>query len=297
MTIEFNCPRCGAVIAFDSRHCGKRAKCLTCGEKFIIPSESFKKPEKVEPESEPKRGPLPGFYRAVFLDTWKLFVDPKNVTTLVFVIAVVCFNFFLADSCCVQYLAPIVVWGWLFGFYGNVIAETALGDDVLPEIDIGTSLTFLWYIIWPLIVFSYTAILAELPFFIGLWLVHGTGVTIENFREGVGVIQAVLHLLLIFGLFLFPSAILATAVGRDLTLLRPSYIFGPIFHAFGPYVTTFLLLTTACFLQFRMIVHVSPSIWITVLHLAMNLGVQVVAIFAMRSIGLFYRHYSCYFEW
>ena len=35
----------------------------------------------------------------------------------------------------------------------------------------------------------------------------------------------------------------------------------------------------------------------TVPYLAINLGVQVVAIVAMRSIGLFYRHYACYFPW
>jgi len=29
----------------------------------------------------------------------------------------------------------------------------------------------------------------------------------------------------------------------------------------------------------------------------MNLGLQVVAIIAMRAIGLFYRHYTCYFQW
>jgi hypothetical protein len=31
-------------------------------------------------------------------------------------------------------------------------------------------------------------------------------------------------------------------------------------------------------------------------NLAVNLAVQVVAIIAMRSIGLFYRHYDCYFS-
>jgi hypothetical protein len=31
--------------------------------------------------------------------------------------------------------------------------------------------------------------------------------------------------------------------------------------------------------------------------LAINLAVQVIAIIAMRSIGLFYRHYACYFSY
>jgi hypothetical protein len=31
--------------------------------------------------------------------------------------------------------------------------------------------------------------------------------------------------------------------------------------------------------------------------LSVNLLVQLLAIFSMRSIGLFYRHYICYFKW
>jgi len=33
------------------------------------------------------------------------------------------------------------------------------------------------------------------------------------------------------------------------------------------------------------------------LHLLGNLAVQVLVIISMRSIGLFYRHYGCYFPW
>ena len=59
MTIEFNCPQCGALIAFESQHAGRRARCLSCGQKFIIPAESFQKAEKITPEPEPKGDPLP----------------------------------------------------------------------------------------------------------------------------------------------------------------------------------------------------------------------------------------------
>jgi hypothetical protein len=40
-----------------------------------------------------------------------------------------------------------------------------------------------------------------------------------------------------------------------------------------------------------------PDLAITAANLALNLAVQVVAIIAMRSIGLFYRHYSCHLRW
>ena len=32
-------------------------------------------------------------------------------------------------------------------------------------------------------------------------------------------------------------------------------------------------------------------------QLGLNLAVQVLAIIAMRSIGLFYKHYQCYLRW
>jgi hypothetical protein len=297
MTIEFNCPKCGALIAFDSRHSGQRAKCLTCGQKFIIPEASFQKPRKVAPEPEPQADPVPGFHRAVFLDSWKLFLRPQNVTPLAFVIAVICFKFFLANAACMNYLVLFIAWGWLFGFYFSVIAETALGGDDLPEINVGSSITFLWYIVQPFLVFFFTLFLVELPLLIGLWLARDSGVTLPTLGHTVSPVHLVLQLLGLLGIFLFPAGILATAVGQDFTLLRPDYLFAPIFRAFGPYVTTVLLLTAVWFIQSYAKGYVPADTIITVKNLALNLVAQVVAIVAMRSIGLFYRHYSCYFKW
>jgi hypothetical protein len=296
MTIEFNCPKCGALIAFDSRHAGKRAKCLTCRQPLIIPAASFEKPKKLEVEPEFEAEPIPGFCRAVFLDSWKLFVRPQNATTLVFVAAVVCFKFFLAGACCITYVAAFVIWGWLFGFYLNVIYRTAIDDDMLPEIDLGTSVTFVLYILEPFFVFFYTLFLVELPFLIAFWLARDRGVTLQNLWSHFGALH-VLQALLIFGLFLFPAAILTTAVGKDLTLLRPDYLLAPIFRAFFPYVTTVLLLAAACLIEWRTTQYAGADPVTTAGHLALNLTVQAVAIIAMRSIGLLYRHYACYFRW
>jgi DNA-directed RNA polymerase subunit RPC12/RpoP len=298
MTIEFNCPKCGAVIAFDSKHSGRRARCLTCGQKFIIPAQSFEKPEKIASEPEPRGEPIPGFYRAVFVDSWKLFADRENITTLVFVVAVVCFRFFLAPACCLNYLSTFLILGWLFGFYLNIIYRTAIeDDDDLPEIELGTSVTFLWFVIAPFLVFFSTLLLVELPFIIALGLTADSGVTWQNMGSGIGPVHLLLQFLLILGLFLFPSAILATSVGRDFFLLWPSYLLPPIRHAFGPYVTCALLLIAAGFIEMHTTQDTGASPLTTALHLSLNLALQVVAILTMRAIGLFYRHYACYFKW
>jgi len=298
MTIEFNCPNCGTVIAFDSKHSGKQARCLTCNQKFIIPSESFQKPEKVAPEPERREDPIPGFGRAATVVTWHLLFHPQNVTTLVFVTAVVCFRFFLNQGvCCLNHVSAIIAWGWLFGFYLNIIQQTAYDEDLLPEIYLGNSTTFLWYIVQPLFTFSYTLAIAELPFFITLWLCKDSGITLSNFGSAVGPLHLLLQFLFIFGLFVFPAAILTTSVGKDLAMLRPDCLLAPILRAFGPYIYIVLLLAAACFIQFHAKQYEGSPSLITTLHLVLNLLVQVIAIFAMRAIGLFYRHYAGYFRW
>jgi len=293
MTIQFFCPNCNEIIGFPDKHAGKRARCTTCGKLFIIPSENYKKPKKVELSKE-KGEPLPGFYRAVFVDNWKLFFDSENVTSLVFVIAVVCFKFFTAGSCCCAYVTHFAAWGWLFGFYLNIIYETAFEIDKLPEIYLGTSITFLWYIIKPLFLFSVTMAVVQLPFIIVLVLRKDEGLTIENIRQAE---FGLLHILFILGLFLFPIAILTTAIGKDITMFRPDYLLRPVFKAFLPYVVTVLLLIAAALLETQTTQYTGAGLLTTAGHLAMNFAVQLIAIIAMRSIGLFCRHYSCHLAW
>jgi hypothetical protein len=308
MTIEFNCPHCGALIAFDSKHAGKRAKCLGCGQKCVIPAQSFEKAEKVAPDPEPREDPIPGFYRAVFLDNWKVFFKAESVTPLAFVIAVVCFRFFLSGACCLGPVAAFLIWGWLFGFYLSVVYQTACDEDVLPEIDIGTSITFLWHVLEPIFIFSYTLFLVELPFIITLSLAHSHGITFGNIWSGHTPLHLLLQVFQIGGLLLFPAAILTLAVGQDFTLLRPDYLLAPLFRAFLPYLTVVLLLVATCYVEMQTVQYASASELMTARytgsgdvlnakHLAVNLLVQVLAILSMRSIGLLYRHYGGYFKW
>ena len=296
MTIEFKCPHCGALIAFPDKDAGKRAKCLSCQEKFVIPSADFEKAQKIKPPPE-KTEPIPGFYRAVFAGTWGVFVHKDSVTSLVFVIAVVCFKFFLAQTCCCNYVAPVVIWGWLLGFYLNLIFETAVDRDPLPEIYLGTSITFIWDILKPFLIFLYTMFIVQLPLILAVGLLRNKGVTLTNIWTQGTWPHRIVQGLFVFGLFLFPSAILGTAVGKDLTFLRPDCLLKPIFKAFGAYIVTVILLVAAGILQMHTVQFTGASVWVTAGHLAVNLAAQVLAIFAMRSIGLFCRHYGCYLKW
>jgi len=154
-----------------------------------------------------------------------------------------------------------------------------------------------WYVIKPFLIFSYTMFIVQLPFIIALVLLEDKGITYENMWQARTGSYLLLQVLFIFGLFLFPMAILTTAVGKDLTLLRPDYIVVPILKAPISYLVVVALLVAAVLLQTQTKQFEDPDFAITAANLALNLAVQVVAIIAMRSIGLFFRHYSCHLRW
>jgi hypothetical protein len=298
MTIQFNCPNCNSVIGFEDKYSGKRAQCTTCGQQFIIPSKSFEKAVTVEQQEE-KTEPDPGFYRAVFFDSWKLFARTNNATGLVFVTAAVCFKFFLGHVDYswtmgnFRFQAPIglvislAAWGCLFWYYMKMICSTAIDIEELPDVYMGGFFGFIWNVVKSLFTFTFVFVIVELPCII---LIAISG------KENIFSI-----LLSLAGLFFFPIAILTVSVVGDMTrIFRPDYILKPIAKALWPYLITVGLFVSAWQLQLLTVGYgrLTGADKLTIgLHLCANLAVQALAIISMRSIGLFYRHYSCYFLW
>ncbi len=302
MTIQFNCPNCDAVIGFDDKYIGRRAQCTSCGEHFIIPTKDYEKPEKVEIPEEIFE-PESGFYRAVFIDSRKLFICPQNVTGLVFVAAAVCFKFFTGHldyswtAGYFRFQAPVglvitlAAWGCLFWYYMEIICLTAIEVNELPDVNMDGLFGFIWNIVRSLFIFAVTLIIAELPciFFI----------IIEN---NTGLESPVLRIIFcLAGLFIFPIAILTVSVTSDIAILfRLKNMFKPVVKAFWPYFVTVFLFALAWQLQLMTVEYgslIGREKLVIGLHLCANLGVQAVALISMRAIGLFYRHYTCYFPW
>ena len=246
-----------------------------------------------------------GFYRAVFIDSWKLFVNPQSVTPLFFVAAVVCFKFFAGhldysfDMGPYRFQAPvgqlvtIAAWGCLLWYYMEIIYSTAFDTEDLPEVYAGGFFGFLWNIVRSICTFFLALLIVLLPCVIALVISKRIGAQWP----------ILLHVLAIAGLFAFPMAILILSVGRDVTMLfHPGYIVRPIMRAFWPYLVTVAFFLLACQLQLWLEVRgygrlLGSGEIVIGLHLLDNLGVQVIAIIAMRSIGLFYRHHSSHFPW
>ena len=313
MTIQFNCPNCDALIAFDDKHRGKRAHCITCGQRFIIPFTDGGKPTKIKPPKE-EGETLPGFYRAVFVDSHKLFTVPESVTPLVLIATVVCCKFFVANCNYTMTVAGEVVsidlpipighvlhvaaWGFLFWYYMEIIYSTAFDRETLPELVVG-GLKGFWSLIARNVYICFVALLV-----VGLPLI--AYVMISEAVQGSPAIfskdaqarsPAIFYALIVFGVFLIPMALVTLAVGKDLKMLRPDYLLITVYRAFGPYLVTAVMFGAAVAIQTQASQYNHQSATATAGHLLLNIAVQVVVLVAVRSIGLFYRHYSSYFPW
>ena len=302
MTIQFNCPFCNAVIAFPDKHCGKRARCLTCGQLFIIPAKDHETPQKIQRKVE-KGQPITGFYRSMFVESWKLFTKSQNATGLVFVAAAVCFKFFLGHT---DYsftmgefrlqvptglVVTLAAWGCLFWYYMEIIYSAAFDVKELPDVYMGGLFGFIWNIVRSLSIFVFALLMVQLPCIIFLVVSRKTGIECP----------LISHILAIAGLFAFPMAILTFSVGRDITMVfRPDYILRPVVRAFWPYLVVVGFFVLVWELQLRTVGYgrlPGKGTLVIGLHLLANIAVQALALVSVRSIGLFYRHYGCYFPW
>jgi hypothetical protein len=314
MTITFECPKCNRLCAFGDHHAGKRARCTSCQQLFIIPSEDGQKAEKVKVKARPD-GAISGFYRAVFVDSWKAFANPASITGFVFVAIVACFKFFISHmNYEISLYSPLsagridiplpfgrvmalACWGCLFWYYMEIMYWTAFDRDELPEVYLGRAIDswanrLVWNILKSLYAFMVALVVVELPFVIIIAILMKAGIEWSW----------PLRMLAMAGLFGFPMAVLTVSVGQDLVMvLRPDYLIMPVIRAFRPYLVTAGLVILAAALLWKTGLYnagmVEKGGVIVGLCLAANIVVQVIAIIAARSVGLFCRHYGCYLEW
>ena len=302
MTIQFFCPNCNEIIGFPDKHAGKRARCTSCGQLFTIPSENYKKTKKIELPKE-KGQPIPGFYRSVLVDSWKLFTNPKNAPGLVFILAVVVLKFFTAGlnfSFFIQgkwlsfdFYIPLgwalraSAWGCLFWYYMEMIYSTGYDQEEMPVATLGGFYGFIWKIVKSLYTIFIILLVVGMPYIIAFLILKKMQIESPVF----------LYIPMLGGLFLLPIAILTAAVGKELTMLRYDYLLIPIFRAFTPYLVTVVLLGVAVIVQMQTKQYAHQDQMEVIGCLLLNCALQAVFIIAMRSVGLFYRHYSCHLPW
>ena len=282
MTITFKCPKCGGLCAFADKHAGKRAKCVKCRQGFSIPLKNGETAIKIKTKKVQER-PLPGFYRAVFIDNWKVFAGKVNILPWVFILAMANCNFFVASV-----LLRAAVWGALMWYYMEIVCVAGFGVDALPEFFAESGFEFVWNIIKSLYIFFVTLLLVELPFAVVIWILQKAGFNWVPLRA----------VLALAGLFFFPAAILNVSVRQDiLALLRTDCIIKPVVKAFRPYLLTAGIVILAVVVEFCFANYSGLKDKGTVvkgLHFIGSMAAAVIMVMAARSVGLFFRHYGCY---
>ena len=305
MAIKFNCPNCNALIAFADKHAGKRARCVACEHRFVIPEVSFEKPVRAsQPTEEAAQGvPIPGFYHAALVQSWAVLFKWDTLMGLMLISVAVSFKFFVAH---VDYsfvvggisvILPVglivraLCWGILFWYYLESLILGALDIDSLPDVEIDGYSDFIRKAIRSVFAFMMALLFCMFPTI--LYLVFaGRG-------HSPGIANGLANL----GLFLLPMCILAVGVNQDTQVLcRIDILFAPVPKAFFPYLTCAAMVMGVWFLQMKMHNAGDPaledaSVSLKALTLSMHLGIQVLALVAMRSLGLYYKHYQCYFKW
>jgi hypothetical protein len=306
MTITFKCPHCGYLCAFKDTYAGRRARCLNCSRSFIIPQSDNAPVEKIIPPKVYEE-PLPGYFEAVFKKSFPAIFSKQSFTTLFFILVAITFKSFLAHldftfnfSCRGggQIFIPLplgsifacLAWGAIFYCYAEIIYATAYDTESLPEITFGGGWGFIASAFKSLISFVMAMIISLLPAVIFKIIFSAVGIT-SNW--------ALLPFVLL-SIFLFPMAVLLVSISRDIQpLFVPKHFIVPIKKAFRYYavLAMFFYITG----QLQIWSHnygdaKTMSILIIALNLLFALAIQILAVFAMRATGLFYRHFACYIE-
>jgi hypothetical protein len=303
MTIAFNCPKCKFICAFKEIYSGRRARCLKCGQRFIIPQNENEPAKIIKPEKVGYDPPLPGFYKAIYKCSWRAIFSLQSLPILIFIIFLSILKFYTFHQ---NYIIPMrgvtifipvgwilafFVYGGLFYCFAEIAVSTAFDVEALPEIILGGGFGFIA-----------TACISLYSFILALIITLLPGVIIQNILFVFGIkSQWILFTFIALAMFLFPMAIMIISISRDLVLLtRPVYFFTPIIKAFPHYLFLFILFLLAFYLQFespiyRDVAKSSPAI--IYLNLLAAIAIQIVAIVTMRACGLFYRHFACYFKW
>ena len=304
MTIEFNCPKCNSVIAFADKHAGKSAHCVTCNQKFFIPDKSFDKVKTIKPPKEIMSDPIPGFYRAALIDNWKLFFNFKNYAGIISLLIAAIFYYFTGNTNSTTnivtqgggtitiflpfgWLFTGLSWGFIFFYYREIIYTIGYDQDDFPPVNLEGFYSFMWKVITSVYMLFIIFIVVGLPSII-LYTIF-ENVLLEN--------HIVSLLLFSFGLFLFPVAIMNIAAAKDIAVLRPDYLIKQVYRDFIPYMIIYIYLSSAIFMLFvaKQFSPIEPS-QISI-GLILHIISQLIFIFAIRAIGLFYRHYSCHVPW
>jgi hypothetical protein len=264
----------------------------------IIEVDAEEADQEEEDEEDPGRWDNPPerpFWQDL-LASFAIVFETENLITFGVIVAINVWSVFLGYAMCFGVVGQFLLSCYLAAFYLSVIRETAGGEDDLPSVWIHS----VWDdLILPWLQFVISGLIVMLP---ALLLMIGCLV------QGVQVPWEVVAGLAVVGVFFWPIVILGAAIGGGFQGLWPHtivqtvlaaplaflMIWGVLLIAGGLYVFgthgALLELVLGNILPNR-----PGAFWMILLISAVVSAYS--AIVAMRTIGLFYRHFKKQLPW
>jgi hypothetical protein len=299
--LSFNCPKCNRFCAVVEDYAGHRVRCTHCNCRFIVPAQQGDKAQRYNESALP---PLPEFYREVFVRSWKILFVKDSVAGLVFCIAMTCFQFFLGNldySFTMGAFRPPLIIGWitqfftlggLFWYFFQTIGSTILYPESLPELDIGFGFEYFGGLFKSLFLFLNSLLLTAIPSLAVSAVLESLGFA----YFGLKIIMLILSCLLLplwLGLFGcdFPiwitfrvDVLIRTLIKTVKPYLASAFVTELIFFGWLVSLLTFSTIENLSLLEKS-------------LYLAFRIVMVILMLFAMRTIGLYYRHYKPACPW
>jgi hypothetical protein len=183
----------------------------------------------------------------------------------------------------------------LFWYYTQIIYFTAYDVETLPEIHISEDAAFmssLRTILSSLYSFAVAFFVSFLPYIVLV-------IIMDHIEQAPVYLWFVRVFFLLLGSLIMPAAVMNLAVVDDWwALLRFDQLIKPALKAPLAYITTVILFVITVFVQMQLVDYddlAGESPAVLFVWLAANIFIQVLAVMAMRSAGLFCRHYNCCF--
>ena len=300
MTISCTCPKCGQLCGFKDVYAGHRARCLQCNTAFIIPEQdgNVGQTVPVKPDS-----PLPGFYAAVLKENAKAFFQRESIMGLVLCTVLTGFHFFIGNKdysfslpgfrppLFIGWVVTFITAGYLLWYFVEIINTTAFECDFLPDIDIGSGFSFVKEIAKSIYFFIVAFAIALIPAVIMINLLDAIDIAWQWLNASI----------MILSLTSVPMVLSMLACGiAPWMLFRFDRIFVIIAKTFAPYMLTTVITVFAFILVYLTIgffaTH-SDTIPFTIFKLTARLIAVFLTLFAMRTIGLYARHFfGCFPE-
>jgi hypothetical protein len=295
MTITCVCPKCGRFCGFTAALAGRPAGFLACNSNLIVPNKEAHTTRLVKPEPE---AAMPGFYRAVLVDNFKVFIQKESLFGIILCIALTGFHFFVGDedySFTLGAFRPPLIIGWvvtffcagyLLWYFMETINITATGDDILPEIFIGAGFVFIGQAMKSIYLFMAAFAIAVIP-----------GAALAVLLGKMGISYPWLNMIIItLSLLILPMILCMLGSGVALwKVFRYDLNIRIIIKTFRPYVLsamiTFIALLAVYFTVGFFATNPDSNHPGILVILALRLLAVFMMLFAMRTIGLYARHY------